>query len=277
MDTTMQTIVMMDNITISSHTDAALQLMSVDNPDGYIRECLQYSTNCQECITARTSQPCGWCPFSQVCVPDPGHLGILAAIRDRDICPFSSERYEFRARALGCSVSSITLWSTVISFVVAILFVLVLAAVTTWFARRPVLAWVARALQDKREEKDASEQTSVAMRIGDEDRGYQSIATSANSIAYDEDDEDDDSHAEKASDVYIYDPQMMPANNERPRLHQSPRLRGYADMYERYRIPDTASDRLDRGRGLFSSSNLSKNVKGLYHKLTLRLARAARV
>ncbi|KAK9374353.1 uncharacterized protein V1513DRAFT_446138 [Lipomyces chichibuensis] len=250
---------------VSSHRDAALQLMSVDNPDSYMRECLQYSTNCQACISARTSQQCGWCPFSQVCVPDPGHLGILAAIRDRDICPFSSERYEFRARALGCSVSSITLWSTVISFVVAILFVLIVAAATTWLARRCVLAWVARVLQDEREKKDASEETSIAMRIGDEDRGYQSIATSANSISevYDAYDEDDDSHAEKTNDVYVYDPQMMPASNERPRVHQSPRLRGYGDMYERYTI---APDREERGRGLFSFSTLSKNVKGLYYK-----------
>ncbi|KAJ8098855.1 hypothetical protein POJ06DRAFT_269928 [Lipomyces tetrasporus] len=259
-----ETIVLMDNLTLSSHTDVALRLMGIHDPDSYMQECLQYSTNCRECIGAPTSQPCGWCPFSQVCVPDPGHLGILAAIRDRDICPFPTERYEFRARQLGCSVSSVTLWSTVVAVVVAVVVVILVAAVTTWIARRRVLVWVSHALQDEREKIDANRETSSLMRTGDEEQGYQSITTPSNLIpeVYDADDEDDGSPDEKMTDAYVYDPQMMPASSQRPRLHQSPRRRGYEDMYERYRVPDSPDSR-ERGRGLFRI--FSDNMKGLYY------------
>ncbi|KAK9235344.1 hypothetical protein V1525DRAFT_410309 [Lipomyces kononenkoae] len=267
MDPATQTILSMDNITLASHTDAALDLMGIDNPDGFMRECLKYSTNCQSCINAPTSQPCGWCPFSQVCVPDPGHLGILAAIRDKNICPFLSERYEFRARELGCSVSSVTLWSSVISFVVGMLVVMILAAVTTWFARRRVLSWIATVLQNERDKNEASQETSLLMMTGNEDSGYQSTVTSTNSISeecytY----ADDESQAEKASDSYVYDPQMMPCNHERPRLHPSPQLGGYTNMSKRDRVPANESNSHDIGRGLLST--FSENLKGLYHNYT---------
>ncbi|KAK9366665.1 hypothetical protein V1509DRAFT_611417 [Lipomyces kononenkoae] len=249
MDPAVQTIPLMDNIT-------PLHYMGINNPDDFMRECLNYSTNCQSCINAPTSQPCGWCPFSQVCVPDPGRLGILAGIRDKNICPFVSERYEFRARELGCSVSSITLWTSVVSLVVGMLLVIVISSVITWFARRRVLSWISTVLQNEREKNKASpETTSLLMIDGNEDLGYQSAATSANSISeecytYDTEDE---SKVEKVGDSYVYDPQMMPASNERPRLHPSPNLQSYTDWRARNTVSASKSNGQELGRGLLST------------------------
>ncbi|KAK9331309.1 hypothetical protein V1520DRAFT_91082 [Lipomyces starkeyi] len=56
-------------LAVSSDIHAALQFMSIDNRDGYMRECLQYSTNCKACITARTSQPLGGVHFHKYASP----------------------------------------------------------------------------------------------------------------------------------------------------------------------------------------------------------------
>ncbi|TVY58122.1 hypothetical protein LCER1_G001909 [Lachnellula cervina] len=52
---------------------------------------------------------------SSTCVPNTSKIPILAPIRNPDICPLWSERWELRTRPLGCHVSTITFLTCIIS------------------------------------------------------------------------------------------------------------------------------------------------------------------
>lgn len=86
----------------------------------------------QECWDCLRQDPCSWCPSvicttlirahytliqqqSGTCVPNTYDLQILAPIFNPDVCALWSERWELRARLLGCHVSTITLLTCVIT------------------------------------------------------------------------------------------------------------------------------------------------------------------
>jgi hypothetical protein len=85
----------------------------------------------QECWDCLAQGPCSWCPTvsfcatqytfllltpqTSTCVPNTSKIHILAPISNADICPLWSERWELRARCLGCHVSTITLLTCIIS------------------------------------------------------------------------------------------------------------------------------------------------------------------
>ena len=59
--------------------------------------------------------PCVFCPFSGTCVPNLHSPQLLSPIWRKDICPYSSERFELRSHGMGCGVSTATFLSVVIS------------------------------------------------------------------------------------------------------------------------------------------------------------------
>ncbi|KAK9467051.1 hypothetical protein V1512DRAFT_261815 [Lipomyces arxii] len=228
----MDTIMQMDNVSQAAHFESALAALHISNPDNYMNACMAH-TSCYSCVMATPRTPCGWCPYSQVCVPDPSN-GLLASIRDSSICPFPSERYEFRARALGCAVSSVTLWSTVVSFVIGIIITIALTAIIMYLARRKLLVFITKLLKTEDTEVNAGSEPS------DHEQGYEAVDASDTRVEKSEVD------SIYSTDVgYVYDPQMLP-NRERPRVHESPK-RNPNDIYTRFR----AADDEDENKGPF--------------------------
>ncbi|KAK9453458.1 hypothetical protein V1511DRAFT_504802 [Dipodascopsis uninucleata] len=261
-------ILNMDNVTLADHIRSTLRVMNISDPDEYMRSCLSRSASCGSCLGGSKTYPCGWCPSSQACVPNPNHLGILAAIRDRHICPFPSERYEFRARELGCHVSSITLWTAVIAFVIGITIILSAGILTMFLARRKVLTVVERLLRGEKDEIEHGFQTQVIAHDNevnnrvDASNEKSPLLNSDNTHRTDELDAepmnavdiinalelygsrahssygtlsssiDDDHFDERSNMEYVYDPAMLPVT-DRPHLHDSPVNRDA--FYQRYR------------------------------------------
>ncbi|KAF7906068.1 hypothetical protein EAF00_000347 [Botryotinia globosa] len=62
----------------------------------------------QDCWDCLSVGPCSWCAVSSTCVPNTSPMKILAPIFSSNICPLWSERWELRAKPLGCHVSTIT-------------------------------------------------------------------------------------------------------------------------------------------------------------------------
>ncbi|KAK7203287.1 hypothetical protein BZA70DRAFT_74848 [Myxozyma melibiosi] len=274
------------NYTRSAHDEFVAML--AEKGDAYMKECLVFSTNCHACITAPTSQPCGWCPFSSTCVPDPSRLGILAAIRDSNICPYTDERFEFRARGLGCSVSSITLWSTVVSFTIGIIAVILVSALVLWLAKHRLLAWLERTLADERE-KNLDREKAALLNSRSRDRGYQSMAIVSRipSETYNADDEEEDEDeqqddVENDEDLYqqphlttavaiptqpdfqssgfIYNPQTQHFNSSKPRVYEIPTVeaRRMSRDNDKFRMPEDEENAVE-DVGLFN--RLSSSVK----------------
>ncbi|QGA15370.1 hypothetical protein EYB26_003027 [Talaromyces marneffei] len=73
--------------------------------------------SCDDCISMRDDLDCSWCPFSSTCVPNPtDKYPLLAPIDYPDICPLGAkERWELRARGLGCNVSTRNFLSVVVA------------------------------------------------------------------------------------------------------------------------------------------------------------------
>lgn len=88
----------------------------------------------QECSGCLHQGPCSWCavvspsqvavtaqisidatPQSSTCIPNPSNIHILAPIFRPNVCPLGSERWELRARSLGCHISTITFLTCIIS------------------------------------------------------------------------------------------------------------------------------------------------------------------
>jgi hypothetical protein len=66
--------------------------------------------DCHSCT--HSSHGCGWCPFSQTCVPT---ANLLKPVTDAHVCPLDSERFELRTKALGCGCSTTTLLSVIVT------------------------------------------------------------------------------------------------------------------------------------------------------------------
>ncbi|KAI1078267.1 hypothetical protein F5B20DRAFT_234379 [Whalleya microplaca] len=85
-----------------------------DEDDAHLLRCWAIQ-NCQGCLE---QTDCSWCPFSWTCNPNPSPqplIPLLAPAFHENICPHWAERWELRARPLGCQVSTITALTAVVS------------------------------------------------------------------------------------------------------------------------------------------------------------------
>ncbi|KAF2663646.1 hypothetical protein BT63DRAFT_429924 [Microthyrium microscopicum] len=81
--------------------------------------------DCGKCL--KTDADCGWCPFSQTCVPLPSNAHLLSPISNKHICPMPwQERYELRTSTFGCNCSTTTLLAALITFASSVLGLVVL-------------------------------------------------------------------------------------------------------------------------------------------------------
>ncbi|KAE8549442.1 hypothetical protein EYB25_007963 [Talaromyces marneffei] len=87
--------------------------------------------SCDDCISMRDDLDCSWCPFSSTCVPNPtDKYPLLAPIDYPDICPLGAkERWELRARGLGCNVSTRNFLSVVVAVVSSFMLVGLMALI----------------------------------------------------------------------------------------------------------------------------------------------------
>lgn len=77
--------------------------------------------DCGTCINSKHG--CGWCPHSSACVPA---SSLFDPIRNKDVCPHWSERWELRTKALGCGCSTTTLLAVLITILCTIVGLFVL-------------------------------------------------------------------------------------------------------------------------------------------------------
>jgi len=106
-------------------------------------ELLKYCWSQQECWGCLDRNPCSWCPTTSTCIPNNATIQLLAPISNPDICPLWSERWELRARPLGCHVSTITFFTCVVS-VLATFLVVILGLLGFWFERWVKSIWKGR-------------------------------------------------------------------------------------------------------------------------------------
>ncbi|KAH8697380.1 hypothetical protein BGW36DRAFT_378586 [Talaromyces proteolyticus] len=106
--------------------------------------------SCDDCISMKDDIDCSWCPFSSTCVPNPSpNYPLLAPIEHPDICPMGAkERWEVRARGLGCNVSTRNFLS--VSAAVAASFVLMVLVALLYACLKATARSCARR-QDRRE------------------------------------------------------------------------------------------------------------------------------
>ena len=72
-----------------------------------------HEQSCYPCL--HSSFPCSWCVASSTCVANPARLHLLAPIFHPGVCPLKDERWELRAKLLGCKVSALTFLSVIVS------------------------------------------------------------------------------------------------------------------------------------------------------------------
>ncbi|KAJ5658645.1 uncharacterized protein N7484_002294 [Penicillium longicatenatum] len=90
--------------------------------------------SCSQCLADDVS--CSWCAISSTCVPNPGRIPILAPIGSDQICPLGSkERWELRARPLGCNASTLTVLSVMIS-ISGTLALFAISVLIIWLVKR---------------------------------------------------------------------------------------------------------------------------------------------
>lgn len=95
-------------------------LLTMLTPEDRLTACWRIQS-CSRCINSE--HRCGWCPASGICIPA---ASLLEPVVNKNICPFSGERFELRTGALGCHCSTTTLITFVVTVFVTIaaLFVL---------------------------------------------------------------------------------------------------------------------------------------------------------
>lgn len=110
--------------------NSSFTVSTSNNADYLLRRCWRIQ-DCYSCL--HTSDPCSWCAVSSTCVSNEAPIGLLAPIWKRDICPISDERWELRAKGLGCKVSTLTFLSVLAGILATIAIVLCVSlAVRTW-------------------------------------------------------------------------------------------------------------------------------------------------
>ncbi|KAI5837794.1 hypothetical protein DFP73DRAFT_281530 [Morchella snyderi] len=113
----------------AANVSSAGVLYSDYDPERLFQHCWRRNS-CGECL--KTHMPCGWCPTSQACVP--AFSGLFTPLGDPKVCPMPSERFELRTKPLGCSVSTITALTTVISVFSTLLLVGIIFAIVRYHA-----------------------------------------------------------------------------------------------------------------------------------------------
>lgn len=161
------------------------------------------------------------------------------------------------------------------SFTVGMIFVMLASVLVTWLARRKVLAWVQRTLDEERDKK-LERETAALISAQQNGNGYQSLSsiTRIPTETYNADDEEEDDlndsdddrytlngdveHTTSWSSEYIYHPQSQQANVARPRVYQIPAVeaRQMSKYNEKSKIPDEGEH---SDGGLFG--RLSSSVK----------------
>ncbi|KAF2718998.1 hypothetical protein K431DRAFT_252222 [Polychaeton citri CBS 116435] len=76
--------------------------------------CWQHQ-NCNACLGDNSE--CGWCPSSNACIPA---NSLFEPVRNKDVCPSRSDRFELRTKALGCNCSTTTLLSVLVTILCTI-------------------------------------------------------------------------------------------------------------------------------------------------------------
>ena len=104
----------------------------LNNADFLLRRCWRIQ-DCHSCLD--TSDPCSWCAVSSTCISNEAPIGLLAPISKSNVCPISDERWELRAKGLGCKVSTLTFLSVMISVVTTVAVALWIWAIVTILAR----------------------------------------------------------------------------------------------------------------------------------------------
>lgn len=107
-----------------------------NNADYLLRRCWRLQ-DCYSCL--HTFDPCSWCAVSSTCVANEAPIGLLAPIWKPNVCPISDERWELRAKGLGCKVSTFTFLSLLAGILATIAIVLWLSLVVrtwVWLRRR---------------------------------------------------------------------------------------------------------------------------------------------
>lgn len=89
----------------------------------------------QGCDSCLKTKACSWCPFVSLitapfltrriitnmplwtwsCVPNDHTIPLLAPAYEKDVCPYSDERWEIRTQPFGCRVSSTTSITAIVS------------------------------------------------------------------------------------------------------------------------------------------------------------------
>ncbi|KAJ5938105.1 hypothetical protein N7454_004447 [Penicillium verhagenii] len=108
-------------------------LVESDGNDSLFHLCWARQS-CSDCLTNTDS--CSWCAISSTCVPNPGRAPILAPIGSDQICPLGSkERWDLRARPLGCNVNTVTVLSVIVSIAGTIALIGIVVLII-WLVRR---------------------------------------------------------------------------------------------------------------------------------------------
>ena len=94
------------------------------NGSSLLAKCWQHQS-CDSCL--HDQNLCSWCAASSTCVANPTRWQLIAPIFHPKICPLKEERWELRAKGLGCGVSTVTLMSVIIAIIGVIL-----AALAIW-------------------------------------------------------------------------------------------------------------------------------------------------
>ncbi|KAJ5798881.1 uncharacterized protein N7503_006386 [Penicillium pulvis] len=110
-----------------------ISLTESDGSDPLFHLCWRLQS-CSQCLTEGVS--CSWCAISSTCVPNPGRFPILAPIGSDQICPLGSkERWELRARPLGCNASTLNVLSVIIS-ISGTLALFAIVVLIVWLVKR---------------------------------------------------------------------------------------------------------------------------------------------
>ena len=117
-----------------SDLNKSFSVSTSNNADYLLRRCWRIQ-DCYSCL--HTSDPCSWCAVSSACVANEASIALLAPIWERNICPISDERWELRAKGLGCKISTVTFLSVLAGVLATIAIVLWLSlASRTWVRLR---------------------------------------------------------------------------------------------------------------------------------------------
>lgn len=103
---------------LSSHDyDRTLTRTSKSTYEDLLPHCWRLNT-CDSCLDNK-DYACGWCPYSSACIPNPATFPLLSPLTNPLICPdtHGHERWELRAKGLGCNVSTRNFLSVVVTVV----------------------------------------------------------------------------------------------------------------------------------------------------------------